>query len=136
MLQEQRAAKEVMELRTLVKALRQFHYKGDHVYNDYNFPYDEIGIGKRHFLIKFDDPSKSYFLKDLGEGTGTFIKLETPLKLVSGYIISFGDSHMTILIDEKKIVLKFLEGIRANEKRYCIQQSIYSRGTSCADRQR
>jgi hypothetical protein len=68
-------------------------------------------------VIKFSESTKKYYIKDLSDGTGTFIKIEKPLKIISNYIISFGDSHMTVLIDGGIITIKFLEGIRANEKR-------------------
>lgn len=89
----------------------------DGVYNDFNFPAEELGVGKRHMMIKYSESSRKYCLKDLSDGTGTFVKINKPLKLVSNYIISFGDSHFTVVIDGSQITLKFLEGIRANEKR-------------------
>lgn len=86
--------------------------------NDYNFPIEEKGIGKRHFMIKYHDGTRKYYIKDLADGTGTFIKISKTTKLESGYILSYGDTHMTINIDpdSRTIILKFLEGIRANEK--------------------
>jgi hypothetical protein len=43
-----------------------------------------------------------YVLRDLGEGTGTFMKVEKQTILKNGNIISFGDSHMVIgLVLEK-----------------------------------
>jgi len=47
-------------------------------------------------IIKYSIAEKRYFLRDLGEGSGTFVKIQTPLRLKNGYIISFGDSHMTV----------------------------------------
>ena len=94
------------------------------MYNDYNFPQEELGVGKRHMVIKFSEANKKYYVKDLSDGTGTFIKIEKPLKLITNYIISFGDSHMTVLVDTGQITLKFLEGIRANEKRYGVTQDV------------
>lgn len=87
--------------------------------NDFNFPLEEKGIGKRHFMIKYHDETKKYYIKDLAEGSGTFIKITRSLKLESGHIISFGDTHMTVSIEKEidQIILKFLEGIRANEKK-------------------
>ena len=40
------------------------------------------------------------------------------MKLESGHIISFADTHMTVSINKEgnQIIIKFLEGIRANEK--------------------
>lgn len=92
-------------------------YEPEYTYNDYNFPAEELGVGKRHMLIKFIETERKYFLKDLSDGTGTFIKIIKPLKLINNYIISFGDSHFTVFINGNQIAIKFLEGIRANEKR-------------------
>jgi hypothetical protein len=72
-------------------------------------------------VIKFSETNKKYYIKDLSDGTGTFIKIEKLLKLATNYIISFGDSHMTVFIDGSQITIKFLEGIRANEKRYAAE---------------
>lgn len=59
-------------------------------------------------------------MKDLGTGTGTFVKLESKFTLRGGYIISFGDSHMVAILNEDQrsnpeISLKFLEGPKAEE---------------------
>jgi hypothetical protein len=35
-------------------------------------------------------------LKDLGEGSGTFIKVETNFVLKNGHIVSFGENHMVV----------------------------------------
>ena len=96
----------------------------DYIHNDYNFPMDELGVGKRHMMIKYNDTNNKYYLKDLADGTGTFIKLTKQMKLESGYIISFGDTHMTILIEDHNIIIKFLEGIRANERKYLNNKNI------------
>lgn len=57
---------------------------------------DDTGIGKRHMIIKYNMDDKRYMLRDLGDGSGTFVRLDVPLHLKHGYIISFGDSHMTV----------------------------------------
>jgi len=60
--------------------------------------------------------TKNYYLKDLGEGTGTFLKLEKPLTLAQGSIISFADSHMVVLNKQpEKIQIKFLEGPKSDQ---------------------
>lgn len=84
--------------------------------NDYNFPSDEIGIGGRHFYIRY--AAQKYFIKDQSEGSGTFVKIRVPIKLHTGYIISFGDNHMTVSVsaDLTTLALKFLEGLRKDEK--------------------
>ena len=68
------------------------------LYNDIVIP-DEggtLGIGKWHFIIKYSTETKNYYIWDLGDGNGTFVKIETPLLLKHGFIISFGDSHMVV----------------------------------------
>lgn len=41
-----------------------------------------------------------YKIKDCGEGSGTFVKIDSPLTLQNDQIISFGDSHMAIHIKD------------------------------------
>jgi hypothetical protein len=59
-------------------------------------PQDELGIGKRHLIIKYNMDNGEYFMRDLGDGSGTFVRLDIPLPLKHGFIISFGDSHMIV----------------------------------------
>ena len=47
-------------------------------------------------VIKYNLDDRSYYLRDLGDGSGTFVRIDTPLLLKHGYIISFGDSHMLV----------------------------------------
>lgn len=96
------------------------YYEGEKVINDILLPQSEKGVGKRHFLIQFKKfPGPGYFIKDLGDGMGTFIRLSQPLKLKNNYIISFGDSHMIVFIDcsnSSKLTLKFIDGPKVDEK--------------------
>jgi len=39
----------------------------------------DTGIGKRHMVIKYNIDNKSYYLRDLGDGSGTFVRLDIPL---------------------------------------------------------
>ena len=38
--------------------------------------YDDEGIYGRHFMIKFNSDDLNYYIKDLGKGTGAFIKIQ------------------------------------------------------------
>lgn len=56
------------------------------------------GIGKRHMVIKYNEVDKKYYLRDLGDGSGTFVRVDNSRDLIlkHGFIISFGDSHMVV----------------------------------------
>ena len=43
--------------------------------NDFVLPKNE-GFGKRHFTIVFSVEKNGYYIKDMGDGTGTFIKVD------------------------------------------------------------
>jgi hypothetical protein len=34
------------------------------------------GIGKRHMVIKYNEEDMRYYLRDLGDGSGTFIRVD------------------------------------------------------------
>jgi len=70
--------------------------KGE-VYNDFVIQQDENdGIGDRHMIIKYNMADRQYYIRDLGKGSGTFVRLDVPLTLKNGFIISFGTSHLTV----------------------------------------
>lgn len=102
----------------------EFNEKTGNCPNDIVAPSDEIGMGHTHLLIQYNPGSKSYFIKDFGQGTGTFIKIEKPLTLREGYIISYGDSHMYVNeVNDEKIQLKFLDGPKADQILYMFSYS-------------
>ncbi len=87
--------------------------------NDIIVPSDEIGMGGVHLLIQYKPEKRAYFMRDCGQGTGTFAKIEHPLPLKQGYIISYGDSHMYVNMETKdKIQLKFLDGPKSDQMLY------------------
>lgn len=49
------------------------------VFNDFVISQLDTGIGKRHMVIKYNMDNKSYYLRDLGDGSGTFVRLDIPL---------------------------------------------------------
>ena len=49
------------------------------IMNDFVIPSKNTGIGKRHLMIRYNLQNKSYYIRDLGDGSGTFVKLEIPL---------------------------------------------------------
>lgn len=55
-------------------------------------------------------------IKDMGEGMGTFIRLDKPLKLQNNFIISFGESHVIVQFEGTQLNLRFIDGPRTEEK--------------------
>ena len=47
--------------------------------NDFVISNIDTGIGKRHMVIKYNLDNRSYYLRDLGDGSGTFVRLDVPL---------------------------------------------------------
>ncbi len=62
------------------------NYNGE-VVNDFVISNIDTGIGKRHMVIKYNMDNRSYYLRDLGDGSGTFVKLDT--SLVSTLLLIF-----------------------------------------------
>ncbi len=44
--------------------------------NDFAYPKAETGLDCKHFKIFYSLKDDDYYIQDLGEGTGTFIKVE------------------------------------------------------------
>ena len=93
-------------------------------YNDIVLKQEENSseIGKRHFLIKYSKETTGYYLRDLGDGNGTFVRLDSSLVLKTGYIVSFGESHMYVQIsseyenqDKNELELRFLDGPKIDQ---------------------
>lgn len=66
------------------------------ILNDFVVEESSKGMGRQHLVIKFNQVKQKYTISDLGDGSGTFVKIDSPLPLKDGYIASFGNSHMTI----------------------------------------
>eukprot|EP00826_Nyctotherus_ovalis_P037863 TRINITY_DN3495_c0_g1_i3.p1 TRINITY_DN3495_c0_g1~~TRINITY_DN3495_c0_g1_i3.p1 ORF type:complete len:148 (-),score=35.22 TRINITY_DN3495_c0_g1_i3:426-869(-) len=79
--------------------------------NDIVFSKGERGMGDKHFVIKYIADSKSYYVRDSGEGTGTFIQIDSSITLQNEYIISFAAFHIFLMITtHNELHLKFLDG--------------------------
>ena len=74
--------------------------------------YDEQFIGK-HFQIRFDWEIKKYFIKDLGNGFGTFIKLINELKIKDNLLINIGETYIVFSFineNENELMIKIFTG--------------------------
>ena len=62
-------------------------------------------------VIKFEQTNNKYYIKDLEDGMGTFLKITKPLLLQEGYLILYGDNYMVISAGkDQSISVEFLEG--------------------------
>ena len=84
--------------------------------NDIVLNEEEKGVGSRHFMIQYFKEKGNYMIKDMGEGMGTFIRLDNPLKLQNNFIVSFGESHVIIQVESQTLNLRFIDGPRNEEK--------------------
>ena len=80
--------------------------------NEYNDKY--IGI---HFVIRYDENNQKYYIKDLGSGYGTFIKIIHPLEIINNSLINIGDTFIVFSLDEENdvIMLKLFTGEEQSE---------------------
>jgi hypothetical protein len=69
---------------------------GVEIVNDFIVDEAPKGFGGRHFLIKYQITKQKYSISDLGDGSGTFVRIDSSISLKDGYIVSYGNSHMTI----------------------------------------
>ena len=96
------------------------YYENQKIINDIILPQTEKGVGRRHFLIQYKPIAGGvYLLKDLGDGMGTFIRIIHPLLLRNNFIISFGESHMLVAIEDSvpsRLVLRFIDGPKVEQK--------------------
>jgi pSer/pThr/pTyr-binding forkhead associated (FHA) protein len=78
--------------------------------------YDEKFIGI-HFMIRYDEKKCKYYIKDLGSGYGTFIKLINPLEITNNLLVNIGDTFIVFNLDEdsKNISLKLFTGDEQSE---------------------
>ena len=95
--------------------------------SDIQLPSHERGIGAHHFQVEFNPRKQVYALKDLGEGTGTFIRLDLPHYVTRPCIVSFSDSHVKVSLQDEvqspTIDLAFIEGPKKDEHLYCLPSS-------------
>ena len=57
---------------------------------------NDEAIGRSHFRIRFCTIRNQFLMKDMGDGSGTFIRIEEPTILQSGTVICVGESHIIV----------------------------------------
>jgi hypothetical protein len=61
--------------------------------NNDNYYYDDAFNG-RHFMIRFNPDDLNYYIKDLGKGFGTFIKIQNWTELKNNLLLNIGDNYI------------------------------------------
>lgn len=64
--------------------------------NDYTFTSEESGFCQRQFVIFFSTEHERYFIKDLGDESGTFVRVDTQMKVSQGNVFTFGKFHIIV----------------------------------------
>ena len=84
----------------------------DYIINPKDEIIDNRFIGQ-HFRIKYDKKNSLYYLKDLGHGFGTFVKLNKIIEIKNNYLIGIGNNYiiLTLGYDEDT----FLKDCSTNE---------------------
>lgn len=59
--------------------------------------YDERFFGK-HFQIRFEPNDMKYYLRDLGHGFGTFIKIIEEVKIKQNLLMNIGDNYIVFTL--------------------------------------
>ncbi len=59
----------------------------------------------RHFQIKYNKKEHEYFLKDLGQGYGTFFKINKWVEIKNNFLISIGENYIVITLGSKDDML-------------------------------
>lgn len=80
---------------------------------------DDRVIG-RHFVIAYSIEFKHYFIKDLGKGLGTFLKMESKgFKIRHNSLFNIGDSYIVVTFEEENggesLILKIFSGMNKHE---------------------
>ena len=94
--------------------------------------YDSKYIGK-HFQIRYDENEKLYYIKDLGFGFGTFIKLTKDIRLKDNFLINIGQTYIVFSIknnDNDNENENEVENEKENEN-YSINIKVFSGDEKC-----
>jgi len=94
----------------------KFFFGKENDQNDYNFPKDE-NVGHNQFEIRYDINNNTYYIKDIREGSGSFIKLNKRQPIEQDSIYSFCNTHIIVykVKQDKLLRFKFLIGHLKNK---------------------
>ena len=70
--------------------------------NSDNFYFDNNFNGK-HFMIQFNPDDLNYYIKDLGIGCGTFIKIQEWTEIRNNLLINIGENYLVFSLGEEEL---------------------------------
>ena len=79
-------------------------FEVDYQLKNMNGNYEDTFNG-RHFMIKFNPDDLNYYIKDLGRGFGTFIKIQEWTELKNNLLLNIGENYIVFSLgddDEEK----------------------------------
>ena len=67
--------------------------------NNDSYYYDDAFNG-RHFMIKFNPDDLNYYIKDLGRGFGTFVKIQEWTELKNNLLLNIGENYIVFSLGD------------------------------------
>ena len=84
--------------------------------NDFVMPAQATeNLRGRHYLVYYNLEKDTYWLRDLGNGFGIFVRLNFPLQLKDNMLINIGESFIVVNISSNEITLKLFSGSIAGD---------------------
>ena len=104
--------------------------------NSDNYLYEDTFNGK-HFMIKFNPDDLNYYIKDLGRGFGTFIKIQEWTELKNNLLLNIGENYIVFSLgddeneEKEKDKEEDINGKNTfkNENNNCLNVKIFSTKT-------
>jgi len=91
--------------------------------NDVVFTAEESGFGRRQFKIVYSIVDDKYFVKDLGDNKGTFVRLDKKVYVRQGNVFTFATYHIAVSFKmkherdlDKRINIQIYEGDQQKER--------------------
>lgn len=76
--------------------------------NDFVIPLEGVQReAGRHFVVRYDLAAEAYFLKDLGQGMGCYIRLDGPKVLQDAMLVHIGESYLLVNVLIRPNLRKF-----------------------------
>ena len=89
--------------------------------------YDERFLGK-HFQIRFNPNDLKYYLKDLGHGFGTFIKITNWIEIKNNFLLNIGENYIvfTIGLEDEMIMSENYSNKKQSDYENLLNVKIFS----------